>query len=192
MAEQERRGRQRPLRKGYWLWHYEHEGAQGMCCAAVQSPAAHLHPETDTETGKGHHTVEDIMLGPGTQEGAPQTPQMTMWWRPLRDWDSPTSGPWIDQHWSPCCLPTRRTWWVMLWFTCYTGLLSTWTKLGDFSSAFNTIQPLLLGDKLRAMQVSTCVQDNGLPDRQATVCRTEELCVRKCEEQHRAPQGAVL
>ncbi len=79
-AEQERRQLQRPLRKGYWPWHYDPGGAQGFCCAAVWSPAADLQPETDIETGNGPHTVED-MLGPGTQEVG--TPKSSNDYRPL-------------------------------------------------------------------------------------------------------------
>lgn len=40
----------------------------------------------------------------------------------------------------------------------------------DFSSAFNTIQPLLLGGKLRLMGVHRLLE-HWLPDSEATICQ---------------------
>ena len=59
----------------------------------------------------------------------------------------------------------------------------------DFSSAFNTIGPALLGDKLMAMLVDPplCVLDCGLPHWLTTVCALAALCVRCSGQQHWGP-----
>ncbi len=44
-----------------------------MCCAVVWTPAAHIQLQTQPQTQKGPYTVENLMRGPGTQEGAPQS-----------------------------------------------------------------------------------------------------------------------
>ena len=61
----------------------------------------------------------------------------------------------------------------------------------DFSSAFNTIQPVLLWNKLQKTE-DGCLHnhmDYWLPDRQTTVCETDWLCVWPGGQQHRSTTG---
>ena len=63
--------------------------------------------------------------------------------------------------------------------------VSTWRVIFfDFSSAFDTICPALLGDKLTAVQV-----DCGLPDLQTKVRVPSTFCVRQSGQQYRGLAG---
>ncbi len=128
---------------------------------------------------------------------------LRLWsWSHLRDWSWPTWRTSLDPCWIFFSLPTEQT---GLWMTLNMGLhyiLQHLDKPGnyarilfvDFSSAFNTIMPDLLSDKLTQLSVPTSICQwitSFLTDRQQLV-RLGKLTSRTLTISTGAPQGCVL
>ncbi len=109
----------------------------------------------------------------------------------------------IGPLWTPCSLSTEQTglWMMQSTWDC-TSSCSIWTDQGlmwgscfvDFSSAFNTIIPDTLQDKLTQLSVPTSICQwitSFLTDRQQLV-RLGQISSSTCTISTGAPQGCVL
>ena len=108
-------------------------------------------------------------------------PWHAMWWRPLRDWYSPTATHWSKHSWTFFRLSTRQS----KSEKCHYLLAKPgqcWEQSGVHFLwvlwCFYCTNVCVRQAQGHADEHLTFILDDGLPKLQATVCKTKELSVR--------------